>query len=166
MSEEEAAEAFKNGQAALLGQTPELEAAEKHFQRAVALTPDADEPRGWLAAALAQGGKFPEALVEMKKAVELAPTDPRHHIALGSVFLHAGQWEDAADALTRGLALGLEHGEAEARVYLAQAFEHCGKPDSAVEQWKKIASIDDSYPNSEQLKGAANYQLAKLEKKG
>ncbi len=165
MSNEEALEEFRKGQAALLGQTPDLERAETHLRKSIELDPDADDPRGWLAAALAQAGKFPEALVEMEQAVALAPADPRHQIALGSIHLHAGQWEDAVGSLTKGIELGLEHGEAEARVYLAQAFEQCGKTESAMEQWKEVAAIDDSYPNSEQLRGAANHCLAKLEKK-
>jgi Flp pilus assembly protein TadD len=164
MSEEEATQEFKKGQEALLSETPDLDTAETHLRRAVELDPGAGEPRGWLAAALAQGGKFPEALVEIKKAVELAPEDPRHQIALGSVHLHSGQWEEAVDALSKGIELGLEHGEVEARVFLAQALERCEKTDSAVEQWKWVASIDDSHPNSEQLKGVANHRLAKLEK--
>jgi tetratricopeptide (TPR) repeat protein len=164
MSKDEVMQEFKKGQAALLKEVPDLEVAEAHLRRAVDLDPNAADPRGWLAAALAQGGKFPEALAEMKKAVELAPEDPRHHIALGSVHLHSGQWEEAVEALANGIEMGLEYGEAEARVYLAQAFEYCGKAGSAIEQWRWVASIDDSYPNSEQLKGTANHRLSKLEK--
>ncbi len=164
MSEEEAAQEFKKGQEALLKETPDVEAAEVHLRRAVELDPNAADPRGWLAAALAQGGKFPEALAEMKIAVELAPEDPRHRIALGSVYLHSGEWEEAAEALGQGIEMGLELGETEARVYFAQALEHCGKAGAAMEQWKWVSSIDDSHPNSEQLKGAAKTMLAKLEK--
>jgi len=164
MSKDEVMQEFKKGQAALLKQAPDLEVAEAHLRRAVDLDPNAADPRGWRAAALAHGGKFPEALAEMKKAVELAPEDPRHRIALGSVHLHSGQWEEAVDALSKGLELGLEHGEVEARVYLAEAYERCGKVGPAIEQWKWVTSIDDSHPNSEQLKGTANHRLAKLEK--
>jgi tetratricopeptide (TPR) repeat protein len=163
MSEKESAEEFKKGQKALLQQVPDLELAEVHLKKAIALNPDGDEARGWLAAAMAQAGRFPEALAEMKIVVELAPEDPRHRVALGSIYLHSGRWEEAVESLTKGIELRPEHGEAEARVYLAQALEHCGKIAPAIEQWKWIAAIDDGYPNSEQLKGAANHRIAKLE---
>jgi len=62
-----------------------------------AITIDPEFPFGYndLAYALAHAKRYDEAIVQLKKYVELAPKDPNPHDSIGEMFLHQGRFQDA-----------------------------------------------------------------------
>ncbi|KFM27044.1 Tetratricopeptide repeat protein 14 [Auxenochlorella protothecoides] len=74
--------------------------------------------RGWSMEALGRGvklareGRAPEAIPHYLKALELDPTNPDAHVALGAAHANAGSWQEAADAMAAALALDPDHANA------------------------------------------------------
>ncbi|KAL6776674.1 hypothetical protein ACKKBF_B30500 [Auxenochlorella protothecoides x Auxenochlorella symbiontica] len=74
--------------------------------------------RGWSMEALGRGvrlareGQAPEAIPHYLKALELDPTNPDAHVALGAAHANAGSWQEAADAMAAALALVPDHANA------------------------------------------------------
>jgi prepilin-type processing-associated H-X9-DG protein len=70
------AEAHYNLGVLLLGSGNDLEVATTHFQRAIAIRPDYAEAHNGLAAAFGEMGKFDEAILHVRQALEISPSLP------------------------------------------------------------------------------------------
>jgi tetratricopeptide (TPR) repeat protein/TolB-like protein len=124
--------------AALLAGKPQD--AEKHFRELLARYPFDEEPRLDLAAAQAAQGHNAEAVVTLKKAVELDPGDPRAWFQLGKNAILAGDPARAAsDYLVRALALhtrfGNEKGKADVLNAMGVAHQQLGEYPRALEAY-------------------------------
>jgi serine/threonine-protein kinase len=80
-------------------------AAEREFQRAIALDPDLPDPHHWYSHLLTALGRKDESLSESRRALALSPLDPQLTAHLGWHHLMAGEYERADTALARAVAL-------------------------------------------------------------
>jgi tetratricopeptide (TPR) repeat protein/TolB-like protein len=124
--------------AALLAGKPRE--AETHFQELLRRYPFDSEPRLDLAAAQAAQGHNSEAVVTLKKAVEIDPGDPRSWFQLGKNSILAGDPARAAsDYLVRALALhtrlGNEKGKADVLNAMGVAHQQLGEYPRALESY-------------------------------
>jgi tetratricopeptide (TPR) repeat protein len=99
-----------------------------------------------IAQAYADAGCKPEAIEQLKKAVELCPSFADLQTRLGSLYRDAGN-----------LALAREHYETArqsnpkyvpARVLLGVTMLALGNPDSAVAEWREVLTIDPENKNA------------------
>ena len=65
------------------------------FEHAVAVE-DCDYSRGNLAVALNKQGRYREAEVHLRKAIQLAPNEADYHVNLAGILLRTGRLEDAS----------------------------------------------------------------------
>ena len=112
------------------------------------MTPEA-EAQYKAADAYSQAGNHIDALKPLKQAVEIDPTDPRYWIGLGVSLLKLHHWEEAVRALIRGIELKPHYAEADARMFLADAFAELGDIKSAEKQWQIVVSMTPTYPSHE-----------------
>jgi tetratricopeptide (TPR) repeat protein len=70
-------------------------AAEKEFQRTIALEPNNAMAHQWYGYLLRAQGRFGEAIAEMKHAQELDPLSPNKQQSLGATLYLAGHYDEA-----------------------------------------------------------------------
>ena len=90
----DAAAEYESGQILLVSQEPGE--AVKHFERAVAMTPDFPEAMQALAKARLDAKQYPEAIVLLENVVRLQPTNESAHYSLMLAYRNAGRAADAA----------------------------------------------------------------------
>jgi tetratricopeptide (TPR) repeat protein len=78
-------------------------AAQNEFQRAFDVNPNYAMAHSWNAENLAAMGRFPEALVEARRAVEEDPLSLIVNSNAGWTFCLAGQYEEAIQTLSRAI---------------------------------------------------------------
>ncbi|MEM6459252.1 MAG: tetratricopeptide repeat protein [Planctomycetota bacterium] len=84
----------------------ELDTAERHYRRALALEPGLAPAANNLAMVLADGGgDLDEALAFARAAVAAAPEDPNYHDTLAHVLRRAGRLDEARAAIQRAIDL-------------------------------------------------------------
>jgi serine/threonine protein kinase len=79
--------------------------AEAELRQAIALNPSYIPARQWLSSFLASTGRFREALPLAEGAVQLDPLSLLARINLGSVYMFAGQYEDAERHYRQAVAM-------------------------------------------------------------
>jgi len=97
------------------------------FQRAAALQPNAASIPSWSARLLAMDGRNQEAFSEAQRAVELDPVASGRHIAVSSLSLHLGRYDDAIRA--GEMATELEPELAMGKALVARAHLLRGEPE-------------------------------------
>jgi arylsulfatase A-like enzyme/Tfp pilus assembly protein PilF len=113
----------------------DAEAQAKPDQAIATLAPiTAADPNLYLAqytlgAALAQKGKYPEAVKHLHKAIELQPDSAWAHYAIGAALLKTGDYKTATIHLE--IAAGRLPEFAPAHLALAEAYERLGRADDA-----------------------------------
>jgi protein O-GlcNAc transferase len=118
------------------------EAAAAEFRKVTELAPDLDEGFGWLATALAELDQWDEAIVMLREAVRLNPEDVRHPVLLGVYLLQVEQYSEAVSVLQEALKSDLGPGEADARLYLAEALLEDDQTEAACQQWRHILTME------------------------
>jgi tetratricopeptide (TPR) repeat protein len=113
---------------------------------------------------LEQQGDLPRALVSFRRAVELDDTDSRYWLSVGVCLLKLHHWSEAAKALTRGIDLKPHYAEADARLFLAEAFVGGGELNRAREQYRIVASMEPSYPSYDKPMLEATKRLAEMDR--
>jgi len=104
--------------------------AETHFERSVVLAPFDAEMRVDYASWLYESGRLPEALDELRVAVQLSPTWLAVRNQLMQTYAKAGELSDARRVATE--ALGVEPGDTDARRFLAS-------PDPNADYWVTLS---------------------------
>lgn len=94
--------------------------ADGAYREALDRAPESSRARFGLARSLASKTKLDEALDEARLAAESSPRDPEMHALLGQVYERQGQFEEAAAAFERYIALLPNANEVMARVFLAK----------------------------------------------
>lgn len=105
--------------------------AEAAFQRALSLE---------------ESGDIPGATAEYARATDLDGTDPRFWIARGVALLQLRHHDEAARCLRTGVDLKPHYGEANARVFLADALWQSGRNAEARAEWLTVSKMEPSYP--------------------
>jgi tetratricopeptide (TPR) repeat protein len=86
-----------------------------------------------------------------KKAVELAPANPRHSNALGMAYYRAGDWNAAVGALEKSMELS-KGGDSFDWFFLSMAHWQLGKKDEARRRYDQaIAWMEMHQPKDEEL---------------
>jgi tetratricopeptide (TPR) repeat protein len=99
-----------------------------------------------LGMALAMGGREPDAIGPLERAIKLNPGLIPAHLFLGSSLLALGQPAKAIAPLERVVAA--QPGEVEPRRLLAQAYLDSRRPRDAVQQWRKVSELAPDLPAS------------------
>jgi TolB-like protein/DNA-binding winged helix-turn-helix (wHTH) protein/Tfp pilus assembly protein PilF len=112
-----------------------LEEAEAHFRRSIALRPTYSKAHQWYGNLLTAAGRFPEAELEMRRAQQLDPLSLIANAALGWTWYHAGRHDEALAQYE--LTLGLDPEFELAYLWSGWALEALGRYDEAVEMVKE-----------------------------
>jgi len=101
-----------------------------------------------------QRGQLPEAEVQFKKLIELAPDDPLGYANLGLTFLQEGRFKDAEEQLLR--ARKLDASNADVALTLAKLYALTNRPSDA-------QKILDELRRADPRNAHALYALAELD---
>ena len=156
----EASSLLRQGQSHQFADPPNDVAAEKAYRAAIHASLEWGEPHHWLGSVLERQGYTQEASEAYRQAIQLLAGDPRPLIALGRLQLSRGQYSEAIESLEAGLALKPHYAEADARLFLAEAFERSGSVEQAISQWQLVAQMQPLYPSHERPMQDAKTKLA------
>lgn len=84
-------------------------AADRHFKRALELSPDNAEARLFLAHLRSNQGRHDEAIREAARALEIEPYNTRFSALTGQFLIHAGRTDEALERLQAAIALDPNH---------------------------------------------------------
>ncbi len=132
-------------------------AAERHFQRALALDPDNAEAHLYLAHLRSNQGRHEEAAREAERALAIEPLNTRFNALTAQFLLHAGRTDDALARLQATFAIDPNH--VLAHVFASGAYSEKGQYAEAIAEAQKAVTITRrtmSHPM-----GLLGYALAK-----
>jgi len=158
------AEILKQGQKAFFAEPPDYKKAEACFEKVTSLAPNWVEGYHCLASALEGLGEKARAVQAYKKAIECNCNDPRPRIALGRLLTSMAHLKEAIIELQLGLALKPHYCEADARLFLAEAFEKAKHLSKAIEQWKIVEKMEPFYPSQDKPMQEAQRKLRRYAK--
>jgi hypothetical protein len=98
--------------------------------------------------------------LQTERITDLDGTDPRFCVARGVVLLQLRHFDEAARCLKIGVDLKPHYGEADARVFLADALWGAGRKAEAAAEWMRVSKTEPSYPGYEQPINEAKRRLA------
>jgi serine/threonine-protein kinase len=124
-------------------------AAEREFQRALALNPRDDAIHRYHAIFLRTQRRWEEAIAEMKTALALNPVSAETTKALGATYFWAGQHDKAIEQFTRALAL--DPAQAQALDLLADAYAAKGEYAQALDARRRYLMIEGAFDAAEAL---------------
>ena len=159
MFDKEAWSVIERGHALFFAKVPRLKEAAELFREATRLAPRWAEPFGWLSAALERLGDLPGALTARKQALKLDSADPRHWVSLGAILIELRHWREAVRALEKGVSLHPHYAEADARLFLADAYWGAGQRKKAEEQWRIVSKMEPGYPSGDKPMKEARAKL-------
>jgi TolB-like protein/thioredoxin-like negative regulator of GroEL len=117
-------------------------AAEKEFQRAIALNPNYATAHQWYGDNLLTSvGRFDEAIGELKRALELDPLSLIVHTDLANTYRCAQRGQEALRMLHR--ALEIDPNFYYAHRSLGQVFEGQGEFEKAIGEYRKARSMSE-----------------------
>ncbi len=128
------------------GGLAQLDRARYHLEQAVALDPEAVEPRVRLAGLALDTGDPRSAIPQLRKALELEPGNPEAPWLLGKALVLAGQPVDAMAVFEGAVSRGLEP-PAWVRNQWGSALAQSGRPQEAMAQFRAALAAD---PNDAQ----------------
>jgi len=162
----DATQLLKQGMEAYFAEPPDSASALKCFERVTELAPTWVEGHHWLASCQQkQLDLQAKAIKSYRKAIECDPEDTRVRLALGRLLSQLGHQEQAIIMLKDGIALKPHYAEADARLFLAEAYERSGKIRSAKQQWALVADMKGSYPSYDEPMNEARKKLKEHEHK-
>lgn len=135
------------GQGLFFAETPDYLAAAECFKNVVTLKPNWAEGYQWLGSAYEKLGEEGKAAEEWQTAHTLDSNDSRPLISLGVLRSHQERFDEAIVLLERGIALKPHYGFADAKLFLAEAFEGAQKIELAKQQWREVLELDAMYPS-------------------
>ncbi len=140
-----------------------LNDAVKELLKSISYEPDYWEAYRLLGIIFIQMGRFEDAENSIKKAVEiqLKSGEPGLYNDLGNLYLMQGKYRMAISEYEK--AVNIDKNNAEAIYNIASAYENIGKPDKAVEFYKKLVAINPiDYKNEVEY---AKKRIRELQKK-
>jgi Flp pilus assembly protein TadD len=98
------------------------------------------------ALSLEASGDLAGAVAAFARATKLDGSDPRFWISRGVALLKLRHLEEAIRRLRTGVDLKPHYGEADARVFLAEALWLAGQRREAEQQWLHVSRMAPMYP--------------------
>jgi serine/threonine protein kinase/Tfp pilus assembly protein PilF len=117
----------------------EWESSEREFRQAIALDPNNGSTRHWYGLFLSFLARDEEAVVQMKRAVEIDPLSLAFNTSLGSAYGSARQYDLALDQFKK--TIDMDPNYAGAHGNLSGVYLDMGKYDLWFEEWKKSATL-------------------------
>lgn len=152
---------LKQGQTFFFAKSPNYVMAKDCFKKVTELAPSWIEGYHWLATALEELDCPDDAVVAYRKAIQCDPKDPRPKIALGVLLSNLGRTKEAIVELERGVELKPHYAEADARLFLADAYEKAKQIEKAKAQWRIVEGMDPCYPSDDKPMIEARQRLSK-----
>jgi len=118
-------------------------ASEASFKRAIELEPDYATGHQWYAEYLNALGKFDEALAEARAAEELDALSWAMPTTLINVFYYARRFDEALEYYIRMNAIAPPGPSLGGIADRARILEQGGRPEEAVEEYRRIMALDD-----------------------
>jgi len=109
----------------------------KAAQKAIALDESYDGPHGLLGAVYMKQRQYDKAVVECKRAIELAPSSSQNYATLSIPLHYMGRYEEAVLAIKKAHRLD-PHPPGWYRISLGASYHFLGKYKEAVAQLKKV----------------------------
>jgi Tfp pilus assembly protein PilF len=153
------ADMLKKGQAAFFAKPPDYQQAKVCFERVTLSAPKWVEGYHWLASACEKMADHDQATKAYKQAIQCDPKDSRPRIAMGRLLTSTGHLKEAIIELQKGIELKPHYCEADARLFLAAAYEKANDLSKAKEQWKIVEEMEPSYPSYEKPMREARKKL-------
>lgn len=119
-------------------QAQHLEAAGQSFERALAQKPDFAAAHAHMGSVLLLAGQPANAVVELRRAINLGATDEVSRLELGRALLANGQDQDALRVLRE--TLFANPGSGEVQYTLALALQASGQPREALPLFARVAA--------------------------
>jgi len=113
--------------------------AKRQFERALELNPNIPEPHYGYGTYLAAVGRLPEAIPEIKHAVELDPLGLFWNEQLGGVYCGSHQYDMAVEQWQK--ALEIDQNFWVAHMDLGAVYAHQGKYNEAIAEFQKAVSL-------------------------
>jgi TolB-like protein/Flp pilus assembly protein TadD len=135
--------------------------AEKEFKLSIELNEDYATAHQWYAIHyLTAKARWDEALVEMKKALELEPTSLVMNSFMGATLHYAGRTDEAIEQLRKSIEL--DPNFAVAHWYLGLAYEEKGMSSEAIAEFQQAIKLSGGSPL---MKAALAHTYAKTDRK-
>jgi len=135
--------------------------SERHFEHALQLNPNSEWNHHNYSWNLILTGRYPEAVLEAKRAVEVDPLSGYFHAALGHKYIYTGQFELAIDHLRLSIEkfpdLYVEH------QHLGMAYTCVSKMEEAIEEYRKAVELSDGIPMVVSALAGALYATGRTE---
>ena len=120
----------------------DFDVSAREFRRAIELNPNYATAHHWLGIGpLIRSGRFDEAIVEGKRAVELDPLSLINNADLGNDYFLARRYDEAIEQVRK--TLEMDPGFYSAYIALGQALEMKGARDAAIEEYQKARALND-----------------------
>jgi tetratricopeptide (TPR) repeat protein len=120
----------------------EFAKAAEAYERAIAESPKAPEPRYRLAGALRALDRRPEAVDSLNQALAIKPAYGEALVLLGQIQEERELWTDAIDAYLKAQDAGVKTADLQSR--LGNAYRHTREYDKAVAVYQKATALDPS----------------------
>ncbi|MCC6538940.1 MAG: protein kinase [Bryobacterales bacterium] len=130
--------------------------AERHFQRAVGLSPGLAQAHHWYAGFLSNLGHHDRALEQIRQARELDPMSPAVNNAYGAYLARAGKYDEAI--LQLQLTMKLDPKLLPPYKLVAESFEAKGMWDEAIANYRQAL---ERAPGNLDTESALGYALAR-----
>ncbi|MGH9594337.1 MAG: tetratricopeptide repeat protein, partial [Bryobacteraceae bacterium] len=136
--------------------------SEAAYRKAIELNPKEPDYYENLATLLRKEGpgRLDEAMVQLQRAAEFAPSDPRLSLQLGLSYEAKGDWKEAASLLEK--TVREQPGLVPAHVALARVYFHLGKRPEGLREKALIASLEEK--KQQQRLGARRAESAHVDK--
>jgi tetratricopeptide (TPR) repeat protein len=114
-------------------------------------------------------GKFPEAIAELKRGLQLAPNSDEGYVRLGNAYMESGQKDEAIAAYKKAIEVNPYYWGH--HIVLGNAYFSIGQTEQALEEFKRVTELDpdnvrgwDNLGNALQRLGRAAESLPAYQK--
>jgi len=150
---------LREGHELFFAKQPDYLGAAEFFEQVVALRPDWSEGHHWLGLTYEALGDEDRAAEEWQTAILLDRNDSRPLIALGALRARQRRFDEAIELLEQAIGLKPHYGFANAKLFLADAFEGARKIELAKQQWREVLELEPMYPSYDNPMKKAHQKL-------
>jgi tetratricopeptide (TPR) repeat protein len=118
----------------------DLRAATECYERAIQADPQWPKPHWQLILVLSTLGENDRLAERYRQRLDAAPTDPLAHAFLASAYVHARDYEHAAEVIGAGLELAPD--DPRLTELRGDVFAVAGRPDDALADWQRAYALD------------------------